>query len=30
MIRKGQVKGIEQEDNTSQVRFVESIFSIAA
>ena len=28
MIRKGQVKGIEQGDSLSQVRFVESIFGI--
>ncbi|MBD2023841.1 IS6 family transposase [Leptolyngbya sp. FACHB-711] len=30
MIRKGQVKGIEQGDSVSQVRFIESIFGIAA
>ena len=30
MMRKGQVKGIEQGDVVSQVRFVEAIFEIAA
>jgi len=30
MIRKGQVKGIEQGDRVSQVRFIEAIFGIAA
>ena len=30
MIRKGQVKGIEQGDIVSQVRFIEAIFGIAA
>ncbi len=30
MIRKGQVKGIEQGDSVSQVRFIEAIFGIVA
>ncbi len=30
MIRKGQVKGVKQEDIVSQVRFIEAIFGIAA
>ena len=30
MIRKGQVKGIDRGDSVSQVRFIESIFRIAA
>ena len=30
MIRKGQVKGVEQGDSVSQVKFIESIFEIAA
>ncbi len=30
MIRKGQVKGIEQGNSVSQVKFIESIFEIAA
>jgi transposase-like protein len=29
MIRKGQVKGVEQGDSVSQVRFIESIFGIS-
>lgn len=29
MIRKGQVKGVEQGDSVSQVQFIESIFGIA-
>jgi hypothetical protein len=29
MIRKGQVKGVEQGDSVSQARFIESIFEIA-
>jgi len=30
MIRKGQVKGVEQGDSVSQAKFIESIFEIAA
>jgi transposase-like protein len=30
MIRKGQVKGIEQGDSVFQAKFVEEIFGIAA
>jgi IS6 family transposase len=30
MIRKGQVKGVEQGDSVSQVKFIEAIFGIAA
>jgi IS6 family transposase len=30
MIRKGQVKGVEQGDGVSQVKFIEAIFGIAA
>ncbi len=30
MIRKGQVKGIDQGDSVSQVKFIEAIFGIAA
>jgi IS6 family transposase len=30
MIRKGQVKGVEQGDSVSQVKFIEALFGIAA
>ena len=30
MIRKGQVKGVEQGDRVSQAKFIEAIFEIAA
>lgn len=30
MIRKGQVKGVEQGDSVSQVKFIEAMFGIAA
>ena len=30
MIRKGQVKGVNQGDSVSDVKFIEAIFGIAA
>ena len=30
MIRKGQVKGVNQGDSVSEVKFIEAIFGIAA
>jgi transposase-like protein len=30
MIRKGQIKGVEKEDITGQVKFIENLFGIAA
>jgi transposase, IS6 family len=30
MIRKGQVKGLEQGDSVSQAKFIEALFGIAA
>ena len=30
MMRKGQVKGIEQGDSVSEVKFIEALFGVAA
>jgi hypothetical protein len=30
VIRKGQVKGVEQENSVSQVKFIKALFGIAA